>query len=48
MTQDRDTTPTQNYDFPKPKKGASWAADWDTTVETLDEQLAEARRRITV
>lgn len=38
----RDTSPTQNYDFPRPKKGASWAADWDTLVETLDEQLAEA------
>jgi hypothetical protein len=41
---DRDTTPTQNYDLPRPKKGASWAADWDTTVEILDEQLAEASR----
>jgi hypothetical protein len=42
MTQDRDTTPTQNYDLPKPKKRASWAAEWDELVETLDEQLAEA------
>jgi hypothetical protein len=37
----RDTSPTQNYDLPRPEKGASWAADWDTTVETLDEQLFE-------
>jgi hypothetical protein len=37
----RDTSPTQNYDFPRPKKGASWAADWDTLVETIDEQLFE-------
>jgi hypothetical protein len=44
----RDTTPTQNLDLPRPKKGASWASEWDTTVETLDEQLAEARRRISV
>ena len=38
----RDTSPTQNYDFPRPEKRASWAAAWDTLVETLDEQLAEA------
>jgi len=41
MTQNRDTTPTQKYDLPRPKKGASWAADWDTTVKTIDEQLFE-------